>query len=118
MDTIPIVPTKEEVFSLDDIEFGVKRLANGKAKDIEGYQAEIFKIGGSILIPQIHKLFNLAYKEGFPKPSTQILIVPIFKNGDRNIPSNYMSIMISPILAKLCGIILEKKISLWLESHG
>jgi hypothetical protein len=62
MDTIPIVPTKEEVFSLDDIEFGVKRLANGKAKDIEGYQAEIFKIGGPILIPHIHKLFNLAVK--------------------------------------------------------
>ena len=54
MDTIPIVPTKEEVFSLDDIEFRVKRLANGKAKDIEGYQAEIFKIGEPILIPHIH----------------------------------------------------------------
>ena len=26
--------------------------------------------------------------------------------------------MISPILAKLYGFILEKKISLWLESHG
>jgi hypothetical protein len=26
--------------------------------------------------------------------------------------------MISPILAKLYGIILEKKISIWLESHG
>jgi hypothetical protein len=26
--------------------------------------------------------------------------------------------MISPILTKLYGIILEKKISLWLESHG
>jgi hypothetical protein len=26
--------------------------------------------------------------------------------------------MINPILAKLYGIILEKKISLWLESHG
>jgi hypothetical protein len=49
MDTIPIVPTKEEVFSLDDIEFGVKRLANGKVKDIEGYQAEIFKIRGQSL---------------------------------------------------------------------
>jgi hypothetical protein len=68
MDTIPIVPTKEEVFSLDDIEFGVKRLANGKAKDIEGYQAEIFKIGGPILIPHIQKLFNLAVKQGFRKP--------------------------------------------------
>jgi hypothetical protein len=36
MDTIPIVPTKEEVFSLDDIEFEVKQLVNGKAKDIGG----------------------------------------------------------------------------------
>ena len=26
--------------------------------------------------------------------------------------------MISPILAKLYGIILEKKINIWLESHG
>jgi hypothetical protein len=48
----------------------------------------------------------------------QKLIVPIFKNGDRNNPSNYRTIMISLILAKLYGIILEKKISLWLESHG
>ena len=68
MDTIPIIPTKEEVLSLDDIEFGVKRLANGKAKDIEGYQDEIFKIGGPILIPHVHKLLNLLIKQGFPKP--------------------------------------------------
>jgi hypothetical protein len=68
MDTILIVPTKGEVFSLDDIEFGVKQLANGKAKDIEGYQAKKFKIRGSILIPHIQKRFNLAIKQGFPKP--------------------------------------------------
>ena len=34
MDTIPIVPTKDVSFSLDDIELGVKLLANGKDKDI------------------------------------------------------------------------------------
>jgi hypothetical protein len=119
METIPIVPTKDFFFfSLDDIEFRVKSLTNGKAKDIEGYQDEIFKIGGPILIPHIHKLFNLIVKKGFPKPSTQSLIVPIFKNGDKNIPSNYRTIMISPILSKLYGIILEKNISIWLESHG
>jgi hypothetical protein len=119
METIPIVPTKDFFFfSLDDIEFGVKSLTNGKAKDIEGYQDEIFKIGGPILIPHIHKLFNLIVKKGFPKPSTQSLIVPIFKNGDKNIPSNYRTIMISPISSKLYGIILEKNISIWLESHG
>ena len=118
MDTIPIVPTYDAFFSLDDIEFFVKRLANGKAKDIEGYQAEIFKIRGLILIPHIHKIFNLAVNQGFPKPCMQRLVGHILKNGDRKIPSSYRTIMISLILAKLYGIILEKKISLWLESHG
>jgi hypothetical protein len=118
MDTIPIVHTKEEFFSLDDIEFGFKWLANGKAKDIEGYQAEIFKITGPILIHHMHQFFNLAVRQGFPKPWMQSLIVPIFKNGDNNVPSNYRTIMISPILAKLYEIVLEKKISIWLESHG
>ena len=79
MDIIPIVHTKEEVFSLDDIEFGVKRIANGKDKDIEGYQVEIFKIGGPILIHHMHKLFNLAVKHGFPKLWTQSLIALVFK---------------------------------------
>jgi hypothetical protein len=114
MDTIPIFPAKEEVFSLYSIEFGVKWLANEKAKDIEGYQDEMFKIRGPILIPHIHKLFTFAVKEGFPKLWMQNLIVPIFKNGDRNIPSNYRTIMISPILAKLYVIVLEKKIIFWL----
>ena len=68
MDTIPIIPTKDEVFSLDVIEFGFKQISNGKAKDIEEYQVEIFKIGRPILIPHIHKLFNLLVKQGFPKP--------------------------------------------------
>jgi hypothetical protein len=68
MDTIHIVPIEDEFFYLDDIDFRVKRLAKGKAKDIEGYQAEIFKIGGPILISHLHKLFNLVVKRGFPKP--------------------------------------------------
>jgi hypothetical protein len=42
MNTIPIVHTKDEVISLNDIDFGVKFLENGKARDIEGYQDEIF----------------------------------------------------------------------------
>jgi hypothetical protein len=49
-------------FSIKDINFGVKQLANGKVKNIKGYQAEILKIEGPILIPHIHNLFNLAVK--------------------------------------------------------
>ena len=110
--------TMKDVFSLEDIDFGVKHLANGKAKDIEGYQAEILKIGGPVLIPHIHKLFNLTVKQGFPSSWTQSLIIPIFKSGDKNERSNYQTIMISPLLTKLYGIILEKKINGWIEMEG
>ena len=110
--------TTVEVFSLKDIDFGVKRLENGKAKDIEGYQEKILKIRGPVLIPHIHKLCNQAVKKGFPKPWTQSIIIPIFKSGDTNNPSNYHTIMISPLLAKLYGIILEKKLNIWLENKA
>ena len=33
----------DEVFSMEDIDFGFKCFANGKANDIEGYQWDIFK---------------------------------------------------------------------------
>jgi hypothetical protein len=49
---------EEEVFYLEDIEFGVKWLEKGKVKDIKGFQVEILKSGGHILIPYIHKIFN------------------------------------------------------------
>ena len=39
IDNIQTLLTMKEVFSLEDIDFGVKRLANGKVKGIEGYQA-------------------------------------------------------------------------------
>jgi len=36
---------KEDICSLQDIEFLVKKLVNSKARDIKGFQAEIFKMG-------------------------------------------------------------------------
>ena len=64
-DKIQTLLTTKEVLSLEDIDFGVKNLANGKSKDIEGYQAKILKIERFVFIPHIHKLFNLAVKQGF-----------------------------------------------------
>ena len=89
----------------------VKCLENGKDKHIEGCQEEILKIGGPLLILHIHKIFVQAIKQEFPTPWTQILIIPIFKSGNKNDPYNCWTIMISPLLAKLYGTILEKNIN-------
>jgi hypothetical protein len=120
MDNIPNLSTKDGGFYIEDINSGLSgsQKENMRAKDIEGYQAKILNIGGPMLIPHIHELFNLVVKHGFPKTWTQSLVVPIFKSGDRSNSSTYMTIIISHILAKLYIIILEKKINIWLESHG
>ena len=39
IDNFETLLTTKEIFSLEDIYFGVKGLENGKAKDIEGYHA-------------------------------------------------------------------------------
>ena len=97
---------------LGDINFRFKHLANTKSKDIEFYQVKILKIGGHILIPHIHKLFNLVVKQGFPTPWTKILIIHIFKSGYKNDPSNYQTIMISHHKAKLCKFFFKAQLGL------
>lgn len=69
-------------------------------------------MGRFVFIPHIHKLFNLVREQGFPKPHTQSIIMPIFKSGDKNIPFNYRTIMISYILAKLYGVFVRNR--LWI----
>ena len=118
MGTILNTPIKEDIFSLEDVESRINKLSNVKDKDIEGYKAEIFKMGRYIVIPPLHKLLNLAIKHGILKLWMQSLIIPILKNGDKSIPSNYKTIMISHILANLYGLIMENTLSLWLENHG
>ena len=44
MDTIFNSPIEDYIFYLGGIDFEVKKLANGKATDIEGYQAKFFKM--------------------------------------------------------------------------
>jgi hypothetical protein len=86
MDTIPIVPLEDEVFSLDEIEFEVKRLANGKAKDILGYQAKNIKIKEPILIPHIHNLFNLASTRASLNPRCKASLFISLKIGIETFP--------------------------------
>ena len=71
------------------MDFKVNTLINGKSKYIEGYGEKILKIGGPVLILHTHKLFNIAVMEGFSLAWTQSLVIPIFKSGDKNDPSNY-----------------------------
>jgi hypothetical protein len=90
---------------------GIKRLGTGKEKDLDELQVEYLKWGLKILSPHITKNFNNIIQQEFPIDWTTSMVIPLFKSGDVNNPSNYRSIMINPLFAKLFGSILEKKIN-------
>ena len=103
--------TTGELFSENDIIQGIRRLAAGKAQDIDGLQAEYLKWGAEILTPHITKIFNSVNREGFLVKWTTSVVIPLHKSGDINNPSNYRTIMINPLFGKLFGSLVEQKIS-------
>jgi hypothetical protein len=79
-------------FSIEGIKFEVNGLTNRKYKDVEGYQDEILQTGGPIMIPCIHKLFNLVVNEGFLKPKLKASLYLCLKLGIKEI-----SLIIGPL---------------------
>lgn len=68
-----------------------------------------------ILAPHITRIFNNIIQQAFPTDWTTSLAIPLFKSGDVNNPSNYRTIMINPLFAKLFGSMIENRISKWAE---
>lgn len=89
-----------------------------EAKDLVDLQVEYLKWGLKSLAPHIMKIFNNIIQQGFPKDWTTSLAIPLFKRGDVNNPSNYRTIMINPLFAKLFGSMIENRISKWAEENG
>jgi len=60
-------------------------------------------------VTHIYILFKITIQHGFPKPRDESIINHTFKNGDKNIPSNYKTIMTSPLLTNLYITIFGKQ---------
>jgi hypothetical protein len=117
-DTPPIVKTSVELFTVDGIKQGIKKLASGKAEDIDGLQAEFLKWGVELLAPHITGIFNRVIQHGFPGEWTTSVVIALFKNGDTNNPSNYRTIMVNPLKGELFGSMIEQRTGSWAEDEG
>lgn len=94
---------------------GIKKLVVGKEKDLVELQVEYLKWGMKILAPHITNFFNNIIQQGLLADWTTSLAILLFKSGDVNNLSNYRTIMINPLFAKLFGNMTENKISKWVE---
>ena len=66
----------------------------------------------------ITDILNHAYRHGFPPDWQDNCIKALHKGGDKQELSNYRTIIIGPIMAKLFGSILEKQMSTWAENNA
>jgi hypothetical protein len=57
-------------------------------------------------------------EESFPKALSIGVVHALFKGGDASQFDNYRGITIGPIVTKLFAMILDKRLSEWVEQHG
>ena len=62
-----------------------------------------------------NKLYNKSY---FPNDWSISIIIPIPKQGDKNIPDNYRGISLQPVISKIYTTILNKRLSDWSNENN
>ena len=101
------------LFTFEDIEAGLKKMANGKASDHMKIQAEFVKWIGDRARTWLSHILTHALHHGFPLEWQENWVQSLHKGGDKNSVTNYRTIMVSSTLAKLFTTVLEMKISSW-----
>ena len=100
-----------------EIKKAVKQLRNGASAGPDLFLNEFFKNGNDTLMKYIYTLFNKIFELGyFPKSWSDGFIVPIYKKGDKNEPSNYRGITLLSTLGKLFTRILNNRLNEWAEN--
>ena len=89
-----------------------------KAAGVDGIRAEHFLDAQAMLLEPMTDAFTHLLLVEVPECLCRGVIHPIFKAGERADPSNYCGITVTPVLSKLCAMVLEARLSVWAESRG
>jgi hypothetical protein len=96
----------------------LKKLQRNKVVGLDGMKAEfILDVGGLLHMPLL-TMFNFFLAEGFLEALSIGVVHAFFKRGNASEFENYRGITIGLILAKLFIMILNKRLSEWVEQHG
>ena len=80
----------------------IKRLKPNKATGLDKISTRLLKDSVHVIAPTLTSLFNLSRQTGiFPSIWKNARVVPLYKKGDKQDPSNYRPISILPTLSKI-----------------
>ena len=115
MEAVERLPTIDELDfepSEEDISTSLNSLTKGKSPGSDGIPAEILKCGQSTLLPHLHHLLKLCWKEkAVPQDLRDANIITIYKNkGSRGDCNNYRGISLLSIVGKLFARVVLKRL--------
>ena len=97
-------------FTQEEIWKAVQRLCAGKAADIDGLTAELFKCQG--LVAPLTLVANCIFTTDFPARANLGLIVPIYKGrNNADDPNNYRGVTLIHTFAKLYATLLNTRLT-------
>ena len=105
--------------SNEEILRSIYKLKEGKAQGIDGVGAEFYKHTCLEITPILNILFNKILASGdIPDSWCQSIIVPLYKSGSRNDPSNYRGISLLNVLYKIFSGIITHRLDTWADEYN
>ena len=95
------------------------QLSGSKATGLDKISSKVLKIAGPVISDSLTYIFNQAATLcTFPNGWKIARVIPLFKNGQRNLPGNYRPISIFPALGKVMERILYTQLSEYLSVNN
>ena len=105
--------------TMNELVNAIKKLKNNKACGFDGILNEFLKNSNLEVRNVLLKIFNVILESGiFPSEWTIGEIVPVFKKGNINDPSNYRAITLISCVGKLFTFIINEKLNIFAESNN
>jgi len=105
--------------SLEEVEKAILKTNTGKAAGVDGIYNEMLKNGGYWMKISLWYLFNAVLtQKRIPKEWKYGLILPLYKDGDREVAVNYRGITLLSNVGKVFVAVIGKRLTKWCEQKG
>ena len=103
-------------FTIDELNFAIKKLKNNKSPGFDNVINEFLKINYPLFKNALLSVFNIIFSNGyFPDAWSIGLIIPIHKKGNPDVAEHYRGITLLSCVGKLFTSMLNIRLNAWAE---
>ena len=104
--------------TLPELSAALQRMSSSKACGEDGITIAMLRMTFPVVGPHLlHIINNSIIHSELPPSWKAATIIPLYKSGDKDSPSNYRPISVLPVVAKLCERVVCTQLMDYLTSH-